>query len=145
MPLLLRLFFGAAGLFTIITPVWEFRQAFLHPNWLSLFFGAMVLGAWSVGGAFVAAAIFGEEQRWRVEDGKITIYRCSALRRWTTIALKADICETTIKETTWDSGPNTFSVVLRLKSGDEFETQGHEKRTNAEALEARLRQRMQLD
>lgn len=63
MPYGLRLFLGAAGLFSIVAPAWELRHTFLHPGWASLFFLVILLGAWSVGGSFVAAAVLGEEQR----------------------------------------------------------------------------------
>ena len=145
MPYWLRFFFGAAGLFAIVTPAWEFRRAFLHPGWFSLFFAAILLGAWFVGGAFVAAAILGEEQRWRVGDGRIDIARRTFLRKWTTTVSGSDVCATTIRETGWDSGPDTYSVVLRLATGEEFESPGFEKRENATALEARLRERLHLD
>lgn len=145
MPMALRLLFGAAGLFAIVAPVWEFWRAFVHPNWASLFFGFITLGAWSVGGTFLLASIFSEDQRWRLRDGEIEILRRSALRRWTTVVRASDVSATTIKETSWDSGPNTFSVVLHLHKGDAFETEGFEIRQNAEALEARLRALLQLD
>lgn len=43
-----------------------------------------------------------------------------------------------IKESQWDSGPKTYSVVLRLMNG------GFEKYENAIALETRLRARLHL-
>lgn len=144
-PLFLRIMFGAGGLFTIVVPAWEFRQAFLHPGWLTLFFGLMTLGAWWVGSVFVAASLFDEDQRWQVRHGEIEIKRQNALRQWTTIIRAADVRATTIKETSWDSGPDTFSVVLNLYNGERFETNDYEKRDNAVALEARLRARLCLD
>lgn len=137
-PLFLRLMFGAAGLFTMATPLWEFRQAFLHPSWASLFFLAITLGAWSVGIVFVAAAIFDEDQSWRVRKGVIEIARRNMLKRWTTTFRLEDVRETSIAKATWDSGPDTYAVKLTLKNGEVFETYGCEKRENAEALQARI-------
>ena len=144
MPMLIRLIYGSAGLFAIIMPVWEFRHAFLHPQWISLFFAALVLGAWSVGGVFVASAIFGEEQRWRVSEGEIAIDRQTLLGKWTTLVRGPDVDAMSIEQHTWDSGPDTFSVAMKLKNGEKFEAGKFEKRANAEALEARLRRRLHL-
>lgn len=144
LPFLLRVVLGAAGVFVIVAPAWEFRGAFVRPGWISLFFAALLLGAWAVGGAFVMAAIFGEDQRWRVKDGEIEIARKALFRERTTIVRGADVVTTRIRQTAWDSGPETFSVVIALRNGEEFETAGFEKRANAEALEARLRARLQL-
>jgi hypothetical protein len=145
LPLLLRIFLASIGLFAIVAPAWEFRTVFLHPGWITLFFGAIVLGAWSVGVGFVAAAIYGEDQSWRLRDGEIEIRRSNLWRSWTTLVRAADIRETTIKESEWDSGPNSFCVVLRLVNNEAFETRGFEKRANAEKLEARLRATLHLD
>ena len=145
MPMVLRLLLGAAGLFAIVAPVRELWRAFIPPNWLSLFFGFIILGAWSVGGMFLLASILGEDQRWRVRDGAIEIRRRSALRQCTIVARPDDVCGTTIEESLWDSGPNTFRVALRLRNGDVYETPDFEKRENAVALEARLRAMLHLD
>lgn len=145
LPHLLRAVLGGAGLFAIVAPVWEFRQAFLHPGWFSLFFGFIALGAWSVGGAFVAMAVVGEDQRWRVGEAEIEIDRCNLFRRWTTRLRAGDVRETSIRETEWDSAPHTFGVVLTTRDGASFETAGVEKRANAEAIERRLRRVLKMD
>jgi hypothetical protein len=145
MPQAVRLLLGGAGLFAIVTPAWEFRHAFLHPSWFSLFFVVILLGAWSVGGGFVMAAIMGEEQRWRVGDSRIDIARRNFWRSWVTTVRGPDVSGTKIKETEWDSGPKSYSVVLRLVTGETFESPGFERRENATALEARLRERLHLD
>jgi len=139
LPTALRIILAAAGLFAIGAPAWEFRHAFLHPNLASLFSGAITLGAWAVGGAFVAGALFGEDQRWRVGQGEIGIERRNAFRRWSTRILATDIRGVTIEKTEWDSGPDTFGVVLTLHDGSRFETPGVEKRANAEEIERSLR------
>lgn len=130
---------GGVGLFSIVAPAWEFRHAFLHPGLVSLFFGAITLGAWAVGGAFLGIAVVGEDQRWRVGEAEIEIERRNLFRRWTSCLRSGDVVETSIKETEWDSGPNTFGVVITTRDGASFETAGFEKRANAEAVERRLR------
>jgi hypothetical protein len=139
LPHVLRVVLGGVGLLAIVAPAWEFRHAFLHPSLLSLFFAFLTLGAWTVGGAFVAGAVVGEDQRWRVGEAEIEIERRNLFRRWTTCLRPGDVVDTAIKETEWDSSPNTFAVALTTRDGVTFETAGVEKRANAEAVERRLR------
>ncbi len=136
---MLRAILGAVGLLAIVAPAWDFRRAFLHPGWHSLFFGVITLGAWAVGVGGVWAAAFGEDQRWRVDDGEIEIARRNLFRRWTTRLRSSDIAEISISETEWDSRANTFGVVLTLRDGARFETAGVETCADAEEIERRLR------
>ncbi len=139
LPHALRAVLGTVGLFSIVTPAWEFRQAFLHPGWFSLFFAIITLGVWAVGGVFVAMAVAGEDQRWRVGDAELEIERRNLFRRWTTRLDPGDVVATAIKETEWDSGPNTFGVVLTTRDGATCETAGVDLPAKAEAIERRLR------
>ncbi|WP_424361902.1 hypothetical protein [Methylocystis parvus] len=144
LPHVLRAVLGAVGLLAILAPAWEFRHAFLHPGWFSLFFGVITLGAWAVGGSFLLIAVVGEDQRWRVGEAEIEIERRNLFRRWTTRLRPGDVVETAIKETEWDSRANTFGVALTTRDGATFETAGAEKRATAEAIERRLRQALGL-
>lgn len=144
LPLFLRLPLGAAGLFAIVMPAWEFRHAFLHPGAASLFFAAIVLGAWAVGFFFVHAALYGEDQCWRIEGAKIVVERKNIFRQWTTILRAADVRQISIVEQNRDSGPNLFCVRLETYAGDAFETAGFEKRENAEALKSQLLGKLDL-
>lgn len=145
MPLLLRLVLGGFGMFAIVMSAWDLRHAFIRPGWHSLFFGVIMLGAWSVGGAFVALAIFSEAQRWVVRDGEIEIFRGTLWRKWSSVIRRADIVAMSVREIEWDSRANSFSVVLRSKSGETFETPDFEKRESAIDMEMRLRRRLELD
>lgn len=145
MPLLLRLVLGGFGMFAIVMSAWDLRHAFIRPGWHSLFFGVIMLGAWFVGGAFVAIAIFGEAQRWVVRDGEIEIFRRTLWRKWSSVIRGADIAAISVREIEWDSRADSFSVVLRSKTGEAFETPEFEKREDAIDLETRLRRRLELD
>lgn len=140
----LRAVLVIAGLFVIMAPAWEFRRTFLHPGWLSLFFGFITLGAWFVGGALVAGAILGEDQRWRVGEAEIEIERRRLFGRQTARLSRGDVVATCIKETEWDSRANTFGVVLTTRDGATFETAGVDKPEQAEAIERRLRKTLGL-
>jgi anti-sigma factor RsiW len=56
-------------------------NAVLQPGWWTLVFGAILVGAWSVGGALLVAAAKGEAQQWRFRDGVLTIEGVSAFSR----------------------------------------------------------------
>jgi hypothetical protein len=105
MPAALRSLLGAAGIFVIVAPVWDFWRAFVPPNWASLFYGALILGAWSVGGTFLVASVLGEDQRWRLRVGAIEILRRTALWRRTTVIRAKDVIATTVEERTGTVAP----------------------------------------
>ena len=60
LPIPMRLFLGAAGLFCILMPALDLGQAVLQLGWWTPFFGVIIVGAWAVGAIFLAAAIVGE-------------------------------------------------------------------------------------
>ena len=133
-----RLLLGVAGLICILAATLELGDGILQIGWWTPFFAAIVLGAWCVGGAFVAAAIMGEAQRWQFRDGELVLSRRSLLKYATQTVRGHDVEGTEIREVEWDSQANTFSVVLRLKSGGEFETPDYDTRIAAEAMQARM-------
>ncbi|WP_036282524.1 hypothetical protein [Methylocystis sp. ATCC 49242] len=141
----LRAGLAATGLFCIVTPAWEFRHVFLHPDFSTLFFGFLTLGAWTVGGGFILAAWFGEDQRWRVRDGVIDIERTRVGWRSTTAVRRENLREMRVRFFPDDDGPDVYRVVLALESGEEFESPAFEKSHNAEELAARLRRRLHLE
>ena len=140
----LRLFLGAAGLFCILTPTFDLRAGFLQLGWWTFFVGTIVVGAWVVGGVFLAAAVIGETQRWDFRGGELALSRASLLWRTTEIIRGSDVERTEIREVEWDSRANSFSVVLRLKSGAEFETPDYDTRDAAEAMRGRITRALQL-
>ena len=79
----------------------------------------------------------GETQHWQFRDGELILSRKSLMRS-IEIIRPIDVERTDIREVEWDSRANTFSVVLRLKSGVEFETPDYDTRDAAEALKTRI-------
>src|SRR5262245_5529494 len=122
LPIPLRFVLAVIGLFCILAPTFDLGRVVLQIGWWTPFFGAILLGAWAVGAIFLAAAIMGETQRWNVENGELVLSRKTLLTRSVEIIRPRDVDRTDIREVTWDSGPNTFSVVLHLKRGVELET-----------------------
>jgi hypothetical protein len=93
-------------------------------------------GEW--GATFLAAAIVGEAQRWQFRNGALILFRRTLLWRRSETIRGDDVERTEIREVEWDSRANTFSVVLRLKTGTEFETPDYETRAAAEAAKGRI-------
>ena len=140
LPIPMRFFLGACGLFCILVPTLDLGRVLLQIGWWTPFIGVIVIGAWAVGGILLAAAIMGETQRWQFEKGELILSRKSLLKRSTEIIRVSDVERTEIRAVEWDSGPNTFSVVLRLKNGAEFETPDYSTRDAAEVLKGRIGQ-----
>jgi len=139
MPISMRLFLGEAGLFCILMPTWDLGRVVLQFGWWTPFVGVIIVGAWAVGGIFLAAAIVGEAQRWQFSNGELILSRKTLLWRTTEIIHGKDVERTDIREVEWDSRANTFSIVLRLKNGAEFETPDYGTRDAADVLKGRIR------
>ncbi len=133
-----RLVLGAAGLFCILMPAIDLRRAILEPGWWTPFFAAIILGAWAVGGIFLAAAIIGETQRWQFRNRELILTRRTLLWRTAETIRGKDVERTEIREVEWDSRANSFCVVLRLKNGAAFETPDCDTRDAAEAILVRI-------
>ena len=138
LPSPMRFVLAAVGLFCIIAPTFDLGRVLIQIGWWTPFVGFIVLGAWAVGGIFLAAAIMGETQHWRFRDGELVLSRKSLLKRSIEIIRPVDVARTDIREVEWDSRANTFSVVLRLKNGAELETPDYDTRDAAEAMKTRI-------
>jgi uncharacterized membrane protein YdbT with pleckstrin-like domain len=138
LPLPMRFVLGALGLICILAPALDLGRAFLQMGWWTLFVGIIVIGAWCVGAFFIAAAIFGETQHWQFGNSELVLSRKSLLTRSTQTIRSSDVERTEVREVEWDSRANSFAVVVRLKSGREFETPDYDTRDAAEAMKARI-------
>lgn len=138
MPAAIRILMLAAGLFCIVMPAYEFRQVFLHPSLLTLFFGALTLGAWTVGGNFVLGAIMGAEQNWKFSNGQLVVQNKNWLKSWAVNVDGQAISASRVHEVEWDSRANTYSVMLSLKDGTTLETHGLDTPDAAERFRQRI-------
>lgn len=131
-PLWLRLFFAAIGLFAICVPTWELHRGVWPPNWGSPFFLFIILGAWTVGFPAMLAALTGWAVAWSIEPGRIRIVQRNpfAIRRHRFAPRDIDRIEVMEREAM--EGDNTFLVRLVTVSGKQFETQDFQKRPAAE-------------
>ncbi|WP_424361903.1 hypothetical protein [Methylocystis parvus] len=106
---------------------------------IACFFAFFTLGVWSGGFELIRVAIEGEAQSWALREGAIEIDRRNLLGEGKTIIRAADLAESLVCVREQDDGPDTYSVALRLKSGEAFETRGFATRQVAEKQLARLR------
>ncbi len=122
-----------------MAPVWAFWPVFLTPSLFTLFFGVIVLGGWAVGAVFIMGALTGEAQAWRFSGGRLYVQRRSPFIDKTDIVSGRDVESVFVREIAWESGPHTFAVVIRIKSGQSYESRGAASRDDAEALAAHVR------
>lgn len=143
-PIAKRILLAAAGLFCIVVSTWELRHAFTGLGWWTLFFGIILLGAWSVGLAFLLGAIAGQGLHWTFRNHVLTLERSSLLRRRADTLLARDITRTDIRRIEWDSRGDTFRVVVHLRSGEAIETPDYETEKYAEQVRAEIERRLGL-
>jgi hypothetical protein len=125
---------GVAGVTT-----WELRHALLQPGWWTVFFGAIILGAWSVGGQALWTAFLAESVSWRVEPGAIRLRRRSPFREVLEVIRARDIRAIEVTQSTLDPEDGKFHVAIHRTRGPVLRTPEHGTRDDASATAARLR------
>lgn len=117
MPLPIRIVLGSAGTLCCILLVKEFSPALWPPSILTLFFGFIILGGLSVGLMFVLSAVFGPDEIWKIEPGRIAIRR--ELRGYAEVFTysPADFSSITVEVDTGNDGPETYFLLGELKQG----------------------------
>ncbi|MCT7662621.1 hypothetical protein [Shinella kummerowiae] len=138
-PLALRIFLVAAGLFVIFVATWELYRGVWPFNFASPFFLFLILGAWSVGGPVAWAGLNGASGLWIVGPGRITIERKRPF-----LKLRQDVfgdddgMRLEVVEMEAMEGDSTWSVVLIAADGRRFETRELRTRAAAERLRDRI-------
>lgn len=135
---------ASLGLFCIVMPAWDLRHAFHSFGWWTLFFGVIVAGAWSVGFSLLSSAIAGDSESWSIEDGTMLLERVSPLRRRIDLIRGEDVAHISLRTVDWDSGSDTYRVVIHLRSGEKLETPDYESVAKAEGIRVELRRELRL-
>ena len=130
--------FAVFGLFAIVAPLWDFWPAFRAPSGLSLFFLAILLGAWAVGFALLAGALFGDATELRLRGGRLTLTRSNAFRTRTEILVPGDVAGIGVTEHDWEGRPKTYSVELVLGSGRKVGSNDYDTRETVDGIVARI-------
>ncbi|MCC0029298.1 MAG: hypothetical protein H6891_03105 [Brucellaceae bacterium] len=144
-PSALRAVLIALGLAACIWPAVSLWRGLYPPNLLSPFFLVIVVGAIVVGAAFVAGAVFSPETRWRLLDGRVRLDTRNLFSRRSLEVVAGDVEELAVRTIEWDSRADTWSVSMRLKTGETFETPDYGKRTMAESKRAAIAAALGLD
>jgi hypothetical protein len=129
---------AGAGLFAIILPVWDFWPALHAPVGPSLFFLAILLGAWAVGGLLLAGALFDDSTELRLEDGLLTLTRQNPFRSKMQALTPRDIAAVAVKVHDWESRAATYSVEVVLRSGKKIGSNDYDTRITAEGIVAEI-------
>lgn len=139
-----RLAMAAIGLFALALPVWEYREALLHPAWNAAGPLAVTAAAWAIGGFFIATAVLGDAQRWRFEGARLTVERRSLLRRAARTYRPDEIASVDLYRERHRKGSDTFLVRLTLVSGDKLETSPYKTAAEGQQMEAKIRLALDL-
>lgn len=137
-----RLIFAALGAAVIALVLHDLGRALWPVGWWSVFFAVVVFGSCSVGTVFLMASVFGEDVRWTLRAREMRVERQSLFRKRIDIVRPGEVTGTEIKPHEWDSRPDSFSVVIHLRSGRKLDTPDVGSRERAEALEAEIRARL---
>jgi hypothetical protein len=139
-----RLVMALAGFAVAVTVLRDLSVALVPFNLLSLFIGLVVVGACSLGLAFVLLSSFGASLSVTLRQRDLLVERVNpwwvSRRRYG----GKHIAAVSIRTGKWSDGPDTFTLVIALKSGRAFETPSLETMQKARELETELRARLGL-
>ena len=144
-PSVLRAVLMALGLGACIWPAVSLWRGIYPFNVLSPFFLVIVAGAIGVGAAFVLGAVFSQQTRWHLLDGKVRLDTQNLLSRRSLEITAGDVEDLAVRTIEWDSRADTWSVSMRLRSGETFETPDYGKRAMAESKRAAIAAALGLD
>lgn len=113
MPRPLRVALVTIGVGICLLVVWELGRALWPPSFLTLFFGTIILGGWSVGGVAVLVGFYAPEERWSIRAGHLTVERAWGARRLQDEIPFAGISAMSVEESDGD-GPTNYLLVATL-------------------------------
>lgn len=144
-PLPVRALIGSAGVFCIAITIKELWRGIWPVNALTPFFLIILCGGVFVGSMFVLGAIYSGHTRWTLGTGHIMLDTRNLLGRRSIRVTADDVAGLAIHEHEWDSGPATWSVHVRLTSGEVFDTPDYGKRHMAEMKKAAIAAALGMD
>lgn len=137
-PPVLRVVLGLIGLMLVVLVPWDLAEILWPPSLFTLFFGAIVLGAFSVGLAFIAGALSSPETLFRVTPGQLLIDEKTPFGRRRHRLAAIDISAFEIVTRTWDSMADTFAVRIRTRDDRQFHLPDRTTRSAAEAMQREI-------
>lgn len=140
-PIATRLVFGAFGLIPLIVPAYGLRPWDIPFGVIAALFWLIVLGAMALGAAIVALMIFVPEARLVVHEDHIILDRKSVFGKQKQTLPLSDIVDVTLERSTWQDGPDTFSLRITLSGQTGFVTDPIGSEQTGQAILADLQKR----
>jgi hypothetical protein len=142
---LTRLTFIVAGVAIIALVLVELGRALWPLGWWSPWFAVILVGACLIGASLIAAGIFGDDVAWTLRDAELRLDRRSLWRSKTEIIRGDDVAAMSESESVWDSGPNTWRVAIRLRTGRTILTPPLDSSVRAEELLKQIHSQLSRD
>jgi hypothetical protein len=136
---ILRAFLVACGAFVLVVSSLELHRGVWPFNVFSLFFGAILAGAFSVGIPMILVGLIGPTLDWTVAPGRIEIVLTNPFRRWVRRITPGAVAEFTIRESENDSGPSNWYVSLKTIDGKHYESRSYGSKAATAKLLADIR------
>lgn len=133
-PPILRAVLALIGLMIIFFVPWNFGHLLWPLNLFTLFFGAITLGAISVGYSFFAGGLNSPSTIFRVSRGRMVIEETTPFARRRHELLPADVKAVGIDTRHWDNHPDTHVVRLETADGRTFHLPERLSLAGAEAM-----------
>lgn len=127
-----------AGLFVVFISIWELWRGVWPFNFASPFFALLIAGALSVGIPVLGAGLFAPATTWIIRPGTIELILISPFRQEVRHLTPGAVASFDFAEHDSDSGPNTWSVVLKTATGERFETRSFGSLAAATALRDKI-------
>lgn len=116
-PPIVRWFLGAFGAAIAMVATFELWRAVWPISIVTPFFGLILAVALMVSGKLVIGSIFGPDETWRIEPGRLTIRQSLRGFSGTQQYRSTDIASIKIETTDWDSRPNGYCLAVHLVAG----------------------------
>ena len=134
----LRILLVAAGLFCIAVSTWELGRGLWPISIATPIFGMIIIGAWTVGGQFLLAGLYGESQVWRFDGGGLTVEFSNPFARRSLRYGAAQVVDVGVHAIEWDSRSDSYAVVVSTADGQRLQTADYGDRRGAEHMRRRM-------
>ncbi len=132
-PLPLRIGLGAVGAFIAFVVTKDLWRGAWPPTILSPFFLIIMGGGLFIGGGLVAAMVWAPDENWVIAKGRVTITRTLRNFRSERTHKTAEINAVEVATTSWDSGPDTYSLEITLTTDKKLRSPSFKEKAQAEA------------
>ena len=134
LPVPVRAFLVAVGLFACLMPIWELRRLFWPVTPFTAIAAVFALGAASVGGAFILGGLYGQNVLWTIRPGRIRIITRPFVGRPRVLTFlpKGD-ARLEVEEDKSSDGPDYWRVTLIATDGKRYRLGKHATSAEAEA------------